>query len=88
MGHVYPLDMQKESFQLQRYQQQEHVIQSIIHVVEGHRKRPLVMIADRGRGKSSALGIAAAMLMQRRPTFTIMVTAPSVSSCSAYFCSC
>ena len=38
---------------------QTHAIKSIHSVAFGHRKRPLVITADRGRGKSSALGIAA-----------------------------
>ncbi len=39
-------------------------VEAIIHLVKGHGKRPLVLSSDRGRGKSSALGIAAARLMQ------------------------
>lgn len=38
---------------------QTHAIKAIHSVAFGHRKRPLVITADRGRGKSSALGIAA-----------------------------
>ncbi len=38
---------------------QVSAIEKIKSVAFGHRKRPLVMTADRGRGKSSALGLAA-----------------------------
>lgn len=38
---------------------QTHAIKAIHSVAFGHRKRPLVITADRGRGKSSVLGIAA-----------------------------
>ncbi|BCN92338.1 tRNA(Met) cytidine acetyltransferase TmcA [Thiomicrorhabdus immobilis] len=40
-------------------QDQTQAIKAIHTVAFGHRKRPLVITADRGRGKSSALGIAA-----------------------------
>ncbi|EJG0450067.1 tRNA(Met) cytidine acetyltransferase, partial [Vibrio parahaemolyticus] len=45
----------------------------------GHRKRPLVLTADRGRGKSSALGIACAQLLQHKP-LRILLTAPSINA--------
>ncbi len=41
----------------QTYTEQRLAIDSIIKVVTGHRKRPLVLTADRGRGKTSALGL-------------------------------
>ncbi|MES9831515.1 MAG: GNAT family N-acetyltransferase [Candidatus Thiodiazotropha sp. DIVDIV] len=44
-------------------QDQSEAVKAVIQVVKGHRKRPLVLTSDRGRGKSSALGIAAARLI-------------------------
>lgn len=58
---------------------QQQAIEAILHVVDGHRKRPVVLKADRGRGKSAALGIAAGKLLQRDP-FSIVVTAPTVKA--------
>ncbi|MEJ2591741.1 MAG: GNAT family N-acetyltransferase, partial [Candidatus Thiodiazotropha sp.] len=58
-----------------RTDDQRQAVEAVHHVVAGHRRRPLVLISDRGRGKSAALGIAAARLMlegKRR----ILVTAP------------
>ena len=43
--------------------EQEQVIAAIIKVAKGHRNRPLVLSADRGRGKSAALGMAAKQLL-------------------------
>jgi tRNA(Met) cytidine acetyltransferase len=64
---------------LNRFEQQEQAVELIHHVVLGHRKRPLVLTADRGRGKSSALGIAAARFNGQRP-LRVLITAPSKSA--------
>lgn len=66
------------------YHQQQQAVELIEKVVTGHRKRPLVLTADRGRGKSSALGIAAAKLMSGRK-MRILVTAPSKSAVKPLF---
>jgi tRNA(Met) cytidine acetyltransferase len=63
---------------------QQQAVEAIERVVHGHRRRPLVLSSDRGRGKSSALGIAAARLM-RESTRTILVTAPRRSAADALF---
>ena len=59
--------------------EQASAIKKIHKVLTGHRKRPLVMTADRGRGKSSALGLAAAELMNLRH-IRIFITAPSLAT--------
>ncbi|MGF1697291.1 GNAT family N-acetyltransferase [Vibrio lamellibrachiae] len=66
------------------YREQEQAIEKTIHVVEGHRKRPLVLTADRGRGKTSALGLASATLMKSR-SLTIIITAPSLATVAPLF---
>jgi len=63
---------------------QRLAVESVLHVVHGHRRRPVVLHADRGRGKSAALGIAAAQLM-REGTCRILVTAPRRAAVSALF---
>jgi len=65
-------------------QEQTLAVEAVKKVVTGHRKRPLVLTADRGRGKSSALGIAAASLMEERK-IRIGVTAPSFASANTLF---
>jgi tRNA(Met) cytidine acetyltransferase len=57
---------------------------SICKVAQGHKNRPLVLTADRGRGKSSALGIAAAKLMQTSVK-TICLTAPNIRNVEQVF---
>ena len=56
---------------------QKKAIKAIIHVVTGHRRRPLLISADRGRGKSAALGFAAAQLIERGLCQHITICAPS-----------
>ncbi len=55
---------------------QQLAVAAIHHVRQGHRRRPLVITSDRGRGKSSALGLAAAQLLQQGAK-RIVVTAPN-----------
>ncbi|WP_354622702.1 GNAT family N-acetyltransferase [Psychromonas sp. MME2] len=56
--------------------EQEYAVRAIVKTVTGHRRRPLVLTANRGRGKSAALGIAAATLL-RNGIKKILVCAPS-----------
>lgn len=58
------------------YDEQQQAIQQIIKTVTGHRRRPLVITANRGRGKSAALGIAAATLLNQGLA-KILICAPS-----------
>jgi len=67
-----------------RYLEQEAAVNSICKVAQGHRNRPLVLTADRGRGKSSALGIASAKLMQTSIQ-TICLTAPHIRNVEQVF---
>ena len=64
--------------------EQARAVAAIIRVVTGHRRRPLVITADRGRGKSSALGIASARLMQQGVS-SIVITAPRSESVQPVF---
>ncbi|KKN61637.1 hypothetical protein LCGC14_0519690 [marine sediment metagenome] len=63
---------------------QEIALNGILKVVHGHRRRPLVLSSDRGRGKSAVLGIAAAELLKQGKK-TIIVTAPSIATVVTVF---
>ncbi len=59
-------------------------VESLVRLARGRARRPLVLTAHRGRGKSAALGIAAARLV-REGLGRILVTAPRRAACDALF---
>jgi tRNA(Met) cytidine acetyltransferase len=59
-------------------------IKAIEQVVYGHRNRPLVMTADRGRGKSAALGLASKSLLATKLD-SVILTAPSKAAVNTVF---
>ncbi|PKG40934.1 tRNA(Met) cytidine acetyltransferase [Psychromonas sp. Urea-02u-13] len=65
-------------------EQQNNAIKAIIKTVTGHRRRPLVLTANRGRGKSSALGIAAKQLIELGYQ-QILICAPSKDATNTLF---
>ncbi len=64
--------------------EQEAAVEALLKVAEGRRRRPLVLVSDRGRGKSAALGIAAARLLERGAR-QVVVTAPSLATVETLF---
>jgi len=70
-------------------QQQFSAVKAISKVLSGHRKRPLVLTADRGRGKSTALAIACVQMMANhkanKEVLRIGVTAPNKQALSVFF---
>lgn len=64
-------------------QEQADAVELIVKTL-GRGRRPVVMTADRGRGKSAALGIAAAQLIDKGAQ-TIWVTAPSADNVDEVF---
>ncbi len=63
---------------------QQQAVEAVMRVVQGHRRRPAVLISDRGRGKSAAFGIAAARLLEAG-TRRILVTGPRLAAVEALF---
>jgi len=58
--------------------------QAVKQLVGLKRRRPLVITADRGRGKSAALGIACARLLTHK-TQRVVLTAPRLSAVGSVF---
>lgn len=92
-----PFSKIENSDELFRTDDQRNAVTAIEHVLHGHRRRPLVLVADRGRGKTAALGIAAAQLLRSashgisqaahvspRP-LRIVVTAPRLAAVTPLF---
>jgi tRNA(Met) cytidine acetyltransferase len=63
---------------------QRRAIAAIVETARGRARRPLVLTSDRGRGKSSALGLAAAKLLAAGETH-ILVTAPRHAAVAPVF---
>ncbi|WP_323750562.1 tRNA(Met) cytidine acetyltransferase TmcA [Marinobacter sp.] len=64
--------------------EQAQLVSQLVRFGLGRRRRPLVVTADRGRGKSAALGIAAAeLLLAGRQQ--VLVTSPSVDNLTSFF---
>lgn len=57
------LPLAKPPFRAGATPEQTRLVDSIVRVGQGRRRRPLVITADRGRGKSAAMGMAAARLI-------------------------
>lgn len=68
-----------------RFIDQGTAIQDIIKVALGRNRRPLVLTADRGRGKTSALGLAVAQLFNQKRSYKVIISAPLLISVEAAF---
>lgn len=66
------------------FEHQQEAILAIQKTALGRNNRPLVLTADRGRGKTSALGIATASLFQQGFK-KIIITAPSFNTVALAF---
>ncbi len=67
---------------------QQRAIRTVEQVARGRRRRPLVITADRGRGKSAALGMAAMAYLQETVPGSpkqILVTAPTPAAVRTLF---
>ena len=69
-------------------QEQVSAVEAITNVIKGKSKRPLVLTADRGRGKSSALAIACAQLLATAKNdnkLHVIITAAELNSVQIFF---
>jgi tRNA(Met) cytidine acetyltransferase len=63
---------------------QHRAVEAVVAACHGRARRPLVLTSDRGRGKTSALGFAAARLLAEGDR-TVLVTAPRRSAVGPLF---
>lgn len=63
---------------------QRQAVVAIEQCAHGHSGHPLVLTADRGRGKSSSLGLAVGRLLRSTVAkgYRVLLTAPSYATCS------
>ena len=67
-------------------QEQEFAVDAMLKVMSGHRNRPLVLTADRGRGKSSAMALAAChLLVHAQQKLYIIISAASRQALNVFF---
>lgn len=64
--------------------EQRRAVEALLRVAQGRARRPLLLIADRGRGKSAALGLAAAQLLAA-DSAEIVVTGPRLEAVRTVF---
>ncbi|MAL49415.1 MAG: hypothetical protein CMH20_05295 [Methylophaga sp.] len=86
-GRILPGDFRPEQNPDKAFQltpDQQNALSLIHKTAFGHRRRPLLITSDRGRGKTALLGIAAAELI-RQGKQKILVTAPSYASVETLF---
>ncbi len=74
----------RQAFSVHTTAGQQALLQDLMRFGMGRRRRPLVITADRGRGKSALLGMAAAQLL-RQGRRQILVTAPSADQVQTLF---
>lgn len=79
-----PGDSARSGRQIRLTPDQQALVRAVRRVALGHARRPLVITADRGRGKSTALGSALAALLRER-TLQVLVLAPNSLAVAALF---
>ena len=79
-----PVMAQTLSADFHATQDQRRAVEALCKVALGRRRRPVVVTADRGRGKSAALGMAAVRLLQQGKQ-RIIFTAPRLTATDAAF---
>lgn len=73
-----------ETFEVGATEDQSALVEDLVRTGLGRRRRPLVVTADRGRGKSAALGMAAVRLLKEGRQ-RVVVTAPEQGAVKTLF---
>jgi len=78
------MESEPKRFEPSTTHEQSQLVSQLVRFGLGRRRRPLVVTADRGRGKSAALGMAAAELVLAGRE-RVLVTSPSVDNLRSFF---
>lgn len=87
-AHYSPLkphENEDHELDLSLTEDQAKAVDAVIKVITGQRKRPAVLVADRGRGKSAALGIGVANLVQKGLVQNVAIVGGQAQSLDTVF---
>lgn len=82
--NTYPDQHGSVSAERFRTDDQNTAIDAVGRVLHGHRRRPALLVADRGRGKSSSMGMAVSDILAKSPKH-IIVTSPRFANAETLF---
>lgn len=65
--------------------EQHQAVECAYQLAQKKNSGHLLMTADRGRGKSATMGIAARLIHNNQPTYTMAITAPRLATTQTFF---
>ena len=87
-AQINPDENLVEQSTAERFVEQQEAVTAIYKVAHGRANRPLVITADRGRGKTTSLAMATERLLQTnqdKKDFNVVITAPNKAATDIFF---